>query len=409
MDSLPAELLLQIFTLACTDGSFTACSLARVSRFLYGISQSVRFHSVAMNGSPTRMCKFLAWLRKEREDITGAIPHIQHLFLASFDQDTILTLGHIETSQSTLLMTESQTADNGPVVIEREDDDAAWEQYSCLVHVFLSTVAPDLKTLTIVLSRINPSSQFPFLLTFPELTELTVVSGYCFLRSWTSLDEPHVLYPALTRLHCVCPPDDRLVEFAKCVLRITHLRMSHCPKELVHSWKAFTTIYSAGLLVPPTMKPDFTLTLVSITTPLTGNPDSIHPFPDIQEVLVWPAPPPTELHCGMSILFYLDFIFCLWRSQACAWVPMYLIPPSYHPVHPHGNTGWRGDEYPVQNACREWVERMMGRPGCWAVKMEWAKPGNHKELLVAPPYYMLPFMSLSERAELLKELDINIL
>lgn len=58
---LPSELWLSIFTLACTDGGYTGCSLSLVNEAIHYISSPVRLYSVSLT-SKDQMSAFLSFL-----------------------------------------------------------------------------------------------------------------------------------------------------------------------------------------------------------------------------------------------------------------------------------------------------------------------------------------------------------
>jgi hypothetical protein len=75
MERFPPELLLKIFSLACTDGGPTGCSLSLVSRHIRDVSAPARLHSVALRGLP-RMRLFAALLEQNPKHA-----RVEHLFL----------------------------------------------------------------------------------------------------------------------------------------------------------------------------------------------------------------------------------------------------------------------------------------------------------------------------------------
>ncbi len=82
MDHCPTEILLRIFTLACTDGGRTGCALSLVSHAMRTASEPVRFHTVALQSVP-HMRHFERLLGDEYELHP---PTVRHLFL--FDGGT---------------------------------------------------------------------------------------------------------------------------------------------------------------------------------------------------------------------------------------------------------------------------------------------------------------------------------
>ncbi|KAH9889077.1 hypothetical protein C8Q73DRAFT_668221 [Cubamyces lactineus] len=83
LETLPYELLEQIFRHACTDGGRTGCSLSLVSKRIRALSRSSRFHSVALlSGTTSQLSCFshaLEHARKEAATAGEATPRVRHL------------------------------------------------------------------------------------------------------------------------------------------------------------------------------------------------------------------------------------------------------------------------------------------------------------------------------------------
>ncbi|KAI0334668.1 hypothetical protein GY45DRAFT_1125327 [Cubamyces sp. BRFM 1775] len=83
LESLPYELLEQIFREACTDGGRTGCSLSLVSKRIRALSRSSRFHSVSLlTGTCSQLSCFLDTLERAREEAAAAgepTPRVRHL------------------------------------------------------------------------------------------------------------------------------------------------------------------------------------------------------------------------------------------------------------------------------------------------------------------------------------------
>ncbi|KAI0633760.1 hypothetical protein C8Q77DRAFT_1073530 [Trametes polyzona] len=81
MDTLPLEILQNIFELACTDGGLTGCSLSLTSRAIREAARMARFHSVSLVAYPVRLSSFVELYARECDPALGDIPRVAHLHL----------------------------------------------------------------------------------------------------------------------------------------------------------------------------------------------------------------------------------------------------------------------------------------------------------------------------------------
>jgi hypothetical protein len=85
METLPSELLEDIFSLACTDNGGTGCALAAVSHTMREMSASMRYNAVALRGA-RQIRAFLVLLRTANEtspqNLEPLVFCVHHLFIA---------------------------------------------------------------------------------------------------------------------------------------------------------------------------------------------------------------------------------------------------------------------------------------------------------------------------------------
>lgn len=179
MEHLAVELLEHIFTMACTDGGFTGCSLSLVSKHVRAASQAARFHSIALaSGSPPQVAQFTACLTTARAESTGTTPRVRHLFLVSAKRTIEL--------QSR----------------PKDEDDTERLKYIADVTELLRIIAPNLYTFCVIHGH-RPLSQelhVPFAgIRYPLLQEFTLVGSGRIDGSLATGPSPN--YPSLTRVH----------------------------------------------------------------------------------------------------------------------------------------------------------------------------------------------------------------
>jgi len=170
MEHLPAELLLEIFSYACTDGGYTGRSIACVSKHINAVSEGVRYRSLAVYG--TRHIEALSFRLTSSEPDSG-LRKVHHLLLS----DRPLGVG-ASTPSSSRTSRIPDGADTGAELVTN-------------VTFILTAVAPHLETLLLILTTLRKPtplslsvlsffSDLPFLplipTELPNLRELTVTS-----------------------------------------------------------------------------------------------------------------------------------------------------------------------------------------------------------------------------------------
>ena len=214
MDDLAPELLDSIFTLACTDGGFTGCSLSSVSTHIRATSRAVRFHTISLPGSALQTERFLTCFVKERAEVAIRTPTVRHLHLVAIKDERPLRTPNEVTTE-----------------LRQVAEDMA--NYVANVATLFRLVSPDLESLSLVqnhgwmrlakLSNIGcPAGGFP------ALRELTIVGPDPFVSGASAALSP--FYPRLTRLHIGFPTyftwDMNFDDWAQRAPGITHLCFS---------------------------------------------------------------------------------------------------------------------------------------------------------------------------------------
>lgn len=229
MENLAAELLDEIFTLACTDGGYTGCSLSLVSKHLRAASRSARFYSVILvSGSAQQLSQFSSCFFSERTVTSGTTPRVRHLCIASAKRKARVAFR------------------------PKDEDDHEQQAFVADVAALLVAVAPDLYTLSLIYGHrpIPDELRFPDVLAlhFPLLEELTIVgAGYRDLPVCSLLDPcggcpiPSTSLPRLSRLHLTYTFSGMrtgmdLDGWARRAPHITHFRVSN------------VSYYSSGIL-----------------------------------------------------------------------------------------------------------------------------------------------------------------
>ncbi|TFK51351.1 hypothetical protein OE88DRAFT_1537265 [Heliocybe sulcata] len=136
IDILPTELLLDIIRLACCDGGPTACSLQLVSRTWKVLTETHKFHSVALAGGPQQIRSFMGAFEASSEASRNNLRHI--------------------------CLTTART--NERYVLHRY-----------LLKDFLSAVAPTIETLVFATDNVSNGNDIAIVLKwihFPRLTHL---------------------------------------------------------------------------------------------------------------------------------------------------------------------------------------------------------------------------------------------
>ncbi|KAI8982802.1 hypothetical protein BD414DRAFT_381634, partial [Trametes punicea] len=337
METLPVELLAEIFTLAFTDGGHTACSVSLVNRRLYEACRPFRFQTVALDGSTPKVERFLATFEKERTELEPSTTlKVRQLYL-----DASRLYGRIDFASSwyhTLLRNDA-SEEEGEFAPQPCD-----KQPSAVASV-LDMVSPHLEMLAlhtpIFCSAIESIS-------FPRLRELTI---RCSALNFTPAEGSAPLYPALKRLHIIEFPV-ALHAWGFNAPNLTHLRVSLC--------RSISRIENLA-----------TLQCTSITR-RSGRPKSTSPFSCLEKLIIQPdVCPPRRWDNGFDFAAHTALIDFLWQSQAQPVVPVYILP--------------QGRSVALR---KDWQCRLEGDESCWEISESYARSRYES---VDPPAYLTPW------------------
>ncbi|TFK92854.1 hypothetical protein K466DRAFT_187605 [Polyporus arcularius HHB13444] len=313
MEHLAVELLEHIFTMACTDGGFTGCSLSLVSKHVRAASQTARFHSIALaSGSPPQVAQFTACLTTARAESTGTTPRVRHLFLVSAKRTIEL--------QSR----------------PKDEDDTERLKYIADVTELLRIIAPNLYTFCVIHGH-RPLSQelhVPFAgIRYPLLREFTLVGSGRIDGSLATGPSPN--YPSLTRVHLwFCG----LGHTMGVHIRFPQLWTEHAP-HVTH-----LRISNLGYLASDVIHPLNSLALDNCS------------FPALKRLVVQPAPGPAPGgRCGNPYTAHGRFLGNLQEMRHQAKRPFALV---------EAGERMSGSDFEGP-AIREWLDRVGGGPGCW--------------------------------------------
>ncbi|KAI0780486.1 hypothetical protein BD413DRAFT_463607 [Trametes elegans] len=321
MDRLAIELLINVFSLACTDGGYTGCSLSLVCKHFNTISRPLRFQSIAINGSLRKLERFVSRLHSEHalRGAYGSVPVVRHLFLFTLSMP--------------------------PLAIPDKGSDSR-DDYFALVATLMRLVAPKLETLTFLQCKWD----VPLTLPFPRLRELTVGEGVVSLvpRAWDGA----ALYPTLERLHLVSNlpfiPYGRadIAQWARFAPALSHLRVSE------FDWLPIEANLDLARAPTPEQEQEQTESARVAAC-----------FPRLHRVVLQPCPAPATPRAGswealaVSNRFTMDL--CR-RSWATARVLVCLLPAATDRSVPT-------QERCVRQAREDWEARLNGQMGCWDV------------------------------------------
>ena len=239
--SLPTELLQEVFLLACTDGGYTGCSLSLVSRRFRSAVWPIRYHSIALYGQK----RIVNFTTQYKTTCHAASPpsKIRHLFLMSH-----------------------RPLRRCAVYVNDEPDKAA--AAAAAIASLLALLAPDLETLTLATAfrRTDPFCAC-YADGFPRLRALTIASRthVADLPNSGAVRLPAPLFPRLERLHFAMYVPNRgfehlLAYWATLAPEVVELRLSNLPARAarVDLCTAFRTCIPCLLtlfLLSPTLLP----------------------------------------------------------------------------------------------------------------------------------------------------------
>ncbi|KAM5535123.1 hypothetical protein V8D89_011209 [Ganoderma adspersum] len=274
MDRVPLETLQQIFQFACTDGGYTAGSLALTSKFIHGAAQSTRFHSIVVAAETERLTALVTLYQKQCSNATGTRPRTAYLHLS----------------------TDSPTEDEWD---ESQDEDPA---SPCVparfvaIQELLRLVATDLQPLAIINDFFTADLPL-FDRPLPTLRELTLVRNAAPSTLIPRGSTICPLFPALTHLHVVAqkssPSQPLLPGWIAHAPRVTHLRVSAHPR----MYKLLKEL-PAALGTPAKRR-----FAAGVAVPAESHPPA-RTYPSLVRVVVEPGSPPVKGACGTSRMAY---------------------------------------------------------------------------------------------------------
>ncbi|KAI0737689.1 hypothetical protein C8Q80DRAFT_297665 [Daedaleopsis nitida] len=323
MDKLAFELLEEIFTLACTDGGHTGCSLSLVSKYIRDASRTSRFYSISLvSGSARQLAQFCQCFSTTREAAVGLTPRIRHLCISSAHRE-------VEVKAR-----------------PKEHEDGEQQGFNEDVSFLFRIVAPHLHTLTLIHGH-RPWPQelrLPKIttLSFPLLEELMIVgSGMRYAPTDGILDggcsDSSPQLPQLVRLHLTFTSSGLRtgLDFQRWAARaphITHLRISNLD------------YYSSTVLA-------------NLKVFIESDDQEACPFANLQHILMQPCGPPTQLHCLNSYIAHVNYVSMLDRMCQNAKRPLKLVKPEKRTKDTENRFRMA--------AKREFLDRLNGGSGCW--------------------------------------------
>lgn len=208
LESLPLEIIEEIIFLACTDGGYTGCSLASVSKFIRTISRSARFHSIVLfSDSCYTLDSFLACFKIAKHEAGkegGVRPRIRHLCLATTPS----------TSHSFTNRRSRWDLTDVPSWFDLQHFGQLWnhkqwlknlDDYHAAVQFILQYASEDVETLCLLGSRewsVGHDVPKPAMFVrgvFPRLRELSLAGVQPTLITTSHSLAP--LFPVMSRLH----------------------------------------------------------------------------------------------------------------------------------------------------------------------------------------------------------------
>ncbi|KAH9926621.1 uncharacterized protein BXZ73DRAFT_49274 [Epithele typhae] len=341
MDQTPVEILDTIFTLACTDGGFTGCSLSLASRQIGEIARSSRFYSVSLDifNAPDRVQAFTTCFLAERaRPVQWTPPRVRHLHLVSGEPFAKIQ--------------------GNPKLDGDTRRTALGEQALAL----LDLIAPDLLTLTLVGTVFPPPALVSSTLNFPHLQELAIIGGKTRFAPWISTctgapastsvpTSAAPAFPQLTHLRVTTDLDaQNLRTWAARAPKLAHVRFE-CIDLNTHSW-------------------------VGAHRAAQGSDDPEPKLPALRTLIMQRCPgavPPERTRrpgvpgSGWS----MEQMFAVYDEelQKIALGPCRVGIPALSRNEDGSHKHPRGEVF------RRWLDRLEGGPGCWGVKAEWFVDG----------------------------------
>ncbi|KAI0672780.1 hypothetical protein C8Q78DRAFT_1021334 [Trametes maxima] len=366
MEKLPVELLIHIFRSASVDGGYTACSLSLVCTQFRDVVRPVRFHSVALDGSPIRLNRFLDILEREStaSPTGGRVPSkVRHLFVQ------IASLASNKDDHNWSNDSPDDIHNTGGSTVQTTERDqrtslTSYEDYIALVRAVLRLLAADLHTL--VLFQHNHAHPVIKGISFPSLHELT------FRACRKPIDEDYEfsplegppLYPSLSRLHLLSG-ELSVDHWAYHAPNLTHIRVSN-----YSGWRGPTEFARVHEIAEDAADP--------------------RPFQQLQQMIIQPTVPPHVRRAhGLPFVRYRRNLRVLWATQAEASIPVYIPPPRELEPQERPEDPRQSPELGlshVRTVRLNWEDRIEGRLGCWDVSEKHARGTFEGNIL---PLYLM--------------------
>ncbi|KAI9064879.1 hypothetical protein FKP32DRAFT_550561 [Trametes sanguinea] len=320
---LAVEILQHIFSYACTDDGHTGYSLTLVSKAFRDIAHPIRLNCVALH-SVAQVESFAAFMDKHA--VEAQVPRVRHLFISTLaDGQRVAQIREVESARGhpeDLWLTEW-----APLGMDLH------ARLSSILPSLLQTLSSALRTFTIV--HALAMDDIPLHHALPHLEELTSF-GWVPYNSGVDDVSPSPRFPALQRLH-IERPVMSLERWTRHAPSLTHLRLSEVSPA------------AASL-------PDELLTL------LDGAP---------------PSRPNLRIRLQLRRIAARDFSSTAMLMHNLFAVKLKLLERSpckdrFEMLQPRRYR----DDYWNERLKREWLERIVNGPGCWAAGEEAEEGGD---------------------------------
>ena len=230
MDRLAPELWHEIWTLACTDGGYTGCSLSLVAKDIRNASRFARFNSVAVYGTSKQLAGFLACYRKQwaiaETEAEGYKPVVKHLFFAAAEGGNVRGDWRGDVNSIGFFRGDADPAE----AARQARVEAASSQYQQDIAALFRLVSRDLQTLTFVhrhgwyVFTNLPPIECPD--GFPSLRELYLYGKNPFVdMAGSPIDLPHLTHLRLP--FATYSTEESFVDWANRAPKVTHLCVSY--------------------------------------------------------------------------------------------------------------------------------------------------------------------------------------
>lgn len=319
----PTEVWQHIFSFACTDNGYTGRSLERVSKSFKALSHPFKFQSLALEG----LCQVAAFAAI----VTKSSPSVLYLFVCDSAESTIkweCSTGVI--SGSFLSQIFKRKAENGSVLDSSRSMVTRRVDISQEISFILSSIAHNLRLLSIVIDTDTPTIPHLSFPAFPSLVELVIRTNHYAAIDLTPALES---IPLLQRLALIGQVDSKGLnsEVLNAAPHLTHLMLPEAGYDLV----------LAGIdRIDEVNEHGHFLCL----------PDNV------QKLIIQPAIPPVRAYCGTMMNLYIkELSYAQWIARKDRRVVL-LKAPSYKGETTSG----------CEQVRKGWISRISGRSGTWS-------------------------------------------